>query len=176
MRHSVSAKFCKTVALPMAAGLGFIPVPARALSFAETITASLQTPGAADLLLSGTALAGLLAGLVSVTVLLRNQKRSAADILKRESRKRHCCLFSNSRMRPCHSGTPSYGHEAERATITGWPIRLLSPVAWENGGCLSPGFGSTLRPAWENAKGQSRTMSAELVLHQDCIDVVKLIH
>lgn len=70
----------------MAAGTGLWPGLALARPLSETLAAGLHSPGAADLLLSGTALAGLLAALVSVVVLIRNQRRSGSDLRKRETR------------------------------------------------------------------------------------------
>lgn len=70
------------------AGAGFLP--GRAL--AEPVLpglAALQTPAASELLLTGTALSGLLAALLSVVVLVRNQRRAAIDLRKRDARIDH---------------------------------------------------------------------------------------
>jgi len=90
---------------------------------------------------------------------VQSRTLTSSPLLKRESHSRHCCLFSYSHMWHCHSRTPSYCHEARRATITGQPIRLLWTVAGENGGCRSPDLVSPFCVAWDNGKGQFRTMS-----------------
>jgi len=86
MRHSGPAKLTRSIAISVAGGLGFCSAPAPARSLFGTVPASFQTLGAADLLLSTAAIAGLGAALIAVVALVRNQRTAGLAIRKREAR------------------------------------------------------------------------------------------